>query len=130
MSGAGRSAASARVGVGGMPSGDAGAGRARELGRDAGEAWCSARRADGAADSRGPHVREKGGARTQDERGAGELGLGRLARLRRRGALGWDVEFGLEGKERGLGRRCGLGRFGLVWVFYFFLFSISFSFSN
>ena len=33
MSGAGRSAASARVGVGGMPSGDVGTGRARELGR-------------------------------------------------------------------------------------------------
>ena len=32
------------------------------------------------------------------------------------------VEFGLEGKERELGRRWGLGRFGLVWVFYFLSF--------
>ena len=45
------------------------------------------------------------GARTQDERGAGELGLGRLAGLRRQGELGWGVEFGLEGKGRGLDRR-------------------------
>ena len=92
------------------------------MGSGSSETGASARRADGAADSRGPHVREKGGARTQDERGAGELGLGRLARLRRWGELGWGVEFGLEGKEHGLGRRWGLGRFGLVWVFYFLSF--------
>ena len=86
------------------------------------ETGSSARRADGAADSRGPHVREKGGACTQDERGTGELGLGRLAGLRRRGELGWGVEFGLEGKGRGLGRRWGLGRFGFP-VFWIFLLS-------
>ena len=89
------------------------------MGSGSSETGASARRADGAADSWGPHVREKGDVRTQDERGAGELGLGRLAGLRRRGELGWGVEFGLEGKERGLGRRWGLGGFGLVWVFYF-----------
>ena len=95
------------------------------MGSGSSETGASARRADGAADSQGPHIREKGGARTQDERGTGELGLGRLAGLRRRGELGWGVEFGLEGKERGLGRRWGLGRFGLVsgcWaVFFLFL---------
>ena len=75
------------------------------MGSGSSETGASARRADGAADSRGPHVREKEGAHMQDERGAGELGLVRLAGLRRGVWAG--------GKGARVGPTLG---FGPVWV--------------
>ena len=81
------------------------------MGSGSSETGASARRADGAADSRGPHVREKEGAHMQDERGAGELGLERLAGLRRGVWAG--------GKGARVGPTLG---FGPVWVGLDFLF--------
>ena len=115
------------------------------MGSRSSETGASARRVDGAADSRGPHVREKGGARTQDERGAGELGLGRLAGLRRwesarercwaagKGERERDgPREGLGRPEHGKGREEGwaglwvglvlLGWVGFGWVFFLSLF--------
>ena len=81
------------------------------MGSGSSETGASARRADGAANSQGPHVREKGGARTQAEWGTGELGLGRLAGLRRGVWTG--------GKGARVGPTLG---FGPVWVGLDFLF--------